>query len=82
MDFYQTMVYSTYGTIVESIDVSPKKKKRTIGAIAYCILTITINLVSQKISRLLILLIVLSDLVHDKRGVSDKPKRTLVQEHK
>ena len=27
MDFYQTMVYSTYGTIVESIDVSPKKKK-------------------------------------------------------
>ena len=70
MDFYQTMVYSTYGTIVESIDVSPKKK--TIGAIAYCILTITINLVSQKISRLLILLIVLGDLVHDKRGVSDK----------
>ena len=69
MDFYQTMVYSTYGTIVESIDVSPKK---TIGAIAYCILTITINLVSQKISRLLILLIVLGDLVHDKRGVSDK----------
>ena len=81
MDFYQTMVYSTYGTIVESIDVSPKKKK-TIGAIAYCILTITINLVSQKILRLLILLIVLGDLVHDKRGVSDKPKRTLVQEHK
>ena len=72
MDFYQTMVYSTYGTIVESIDVSPKKKKKTIGAIAYCILTITINLVSQKISRLLILLIVLGDLVHDKRGVSDK----------
>ena len=72
MDFYQTMVYSTYGTIVESIDVSPKKKKKTIGAIAYCILTITINLVSQKISRLLILLIVLDDLVHDKRGVSDK----------
>ena len=72
MDFYQTMVYSTYGTIVESIDVSPKKKKRTIGAIAYCILTITINLVSQKILRLLILLIVLGDLVHDKRGVSDK----------
>ena len=66
------MVYSTYGTIVESIDVSPKKKKKTIGAIAYCILTITINLVSQKISRLLILLIVLGDLVHDKRGVSDK----------
>ena len=72
MDFYQTMVYSTYGTIVESIDVSPKKKKKTIGAIAYCILTITINLVSQKILRLLILLIVLGDLVHDKRGVSDK----------
>ena len=59
-----------------------KKKKKTIGAIAYCILTITINLVSQKILRLLILLIVLGDLVHDKRGVSDKPKRTLVQEHK
>ena len=49
-----------------------KKKKKTIGAIAYCILTITINLVSQKILRLLILLIVLGDLVHDKRGVSDK----------
>ena len=27
MGFYQTMVYSTYGTIVESIDVSQKKKK-------------------------------------------------------
>ena len=73
MDFYQTMVYSTYGTIVESIDVSQKKKKKkTIGGIAYCILTITINLVSQKISQLLILFIVLGDLVHDKRGVSDK----------
>ena len=49
-----------------------KKKKKNIDCIAYCILTITINLVSQKISQLLILFIVLGDLVHDKRGVSDK----------
>ena len=77
MDFYQTMVYSTYGTIVESIDVSQKKKKKkNIDCIAYCILTITINLVSQKISRLLILLTVLGDLVHDKSGASDKPIRS------
>ena len=75
MGFYQTIVYSTYGTIVESIDVSPKKKK-TIDGIAYCILTITINQVSQKISRLPILLTVLGDLVHDKNGVNDKPIRS------